>query len=221
MNNPDFAKTLRRMMNQAGMNAKTLAARSGLQPSSISQYLAGKTTPRDEAYAKIRAVLAQEGSCADISGNAANDRKNAPLEGKHDVLAEYLNVPVPVAAKLLGMSAGRLRQELQEKTLPIGTAIKRRERYYYHISPERLRQFLPEQAEKPRLTVEEAARALGMSEQLVRCGLQSGELEIGTALRRKKPRRRLGRLTHVPSDNYSYYINPRMLGEYTQKKTGG
>ena len=53
-----------------------------------------------------------------------------------ELLKEYTNVPVEVAAKLLNVSKPFIYQGLQKGTLPIGTAVQiSNEKYTYHISP--------------------------------------------------------------------------------------
>ena len=48
------------------------------------------------------------------------------------------NVPVPVAAAILGKGAQFVRIGLQRERLPIGTAIKAQKAYSYHVSPKLL-----------------------------------------------------------------------------------
>ncbi len=53
-----------------------------------------------------------------------------------ELLKEYTNVPVEVAAKLLNVSKPFIYQGLQKGILPIGTAVQiSNEKYTYHISP--------------------------------------------------------------------------------------
>ena len=52
------------------------------------------------------------------------------------------------------------------------------------------------------ITVKEAARLMGKSEQFVRIGLQRGLLPIGSAILGKRGR-------------YSYYISPELFEEFT------
>lgn len=57
-------------------------------------------------------------------------------------LKKYKNVPVKVAAELLGVGQQHIRIGLQQKTLPIGCATKISERWCYHISPGLLREYV-------------------------------------------------------------------------------
>ena len=53
-----------------------------------------------------------------------------------ELLKDYTNVPVDVAAKILDVSKPFIYQGLQKGTLPIGTAVQiTNEKYTYHISP--------------------------------------------------------------------------------------
>ena len=53
-----------------------------------------------------------------------------------ELLKDYTNVPVDVAAKLLNVSKPFIYRGLQKGTLPIGTAVQiSNEKYTYHISP--------------------------------------------------------------------------------------
>ena len=53
-----------------------------------------------------------------------------------ELLKEYTNVPVDIAAKLLNVSKPFIYAGLQKGTLPIGTAVQiTNEKYTYHISP--------------------------------------------------------------------------------------
>lgn len=54
-----------------------------------------------------------------------------------------------------------------------------------------------------RVKVSEAAALMGVSEQFVRVGLQRGLLPIGTAVKL--------------SSKWTYYISPKLLGEYIGK----
>ena len=54
-----------------------------------------------------------------------------------------------------------------------------------------------------RITVKQAAAELGVSEQFVRIGLQTGRLPIGTAVKM--------------SSKWTYHISERLLDEYNKK----
>ena len=57
------------------------------------------------------------------------------------------------------------------------------------------------------ISVKDAAKLMGKSEQFVRIGLQRGLLPIGQAIKM--------------SSMYTYYISPKLFYEFTGKKNGG
>lgn len=64
---------------------------------------------------------------------------------------------------------------------------------------------MSKQANKKSISVKEAAKIMGKSEQFVRIGLQRGILPIGTAFK-------MGN-----SSMYTYYISPKLFEEYVGK----
>lgn len=56
-----------------------------------------------------------------------------------------------------------------------------------------------------RITVKQAARVMGVSEQFIRVGLQRELLPIGTAI-------------NISGKRWTYYISPKLLEDYTGKK---
>lgn len=52
-----------------------------------------------------------------------------------------------------------------------------------------------------KITVAEAAKIMGKSQQFIRIGLQQGKLPIGTAVKTCKK-------------NWNYYISPKLLKDY-------
>lgn len=59
-----------------------------------------------------------------------------------------MNVPVMLAAKLIGTSADSLRWALQKERVDIGWAIKKSQRWMYKISPKKLADYTGEPLEK-------------------------------------------------------------------------
>lgn len=53
------------------------------------------------------------------------------------------------------------------------------------------------------ITIKEAAKLMGVSEQELRLGLQQGDYPIGTARKNK------------PGGKYKYYISPKLFYEFT------
>lgn len=56
-------------------------------------------------------------------------------------LYTYKNIPVELAAKVLGKGTEFVRYGLQQQTLPIGAAVKMSSIYDYHISPKLLEEY--------------------------------------------------------------------------------
>ena len=61
------------------------------------------------------------------------------------MLKEMKNIPVNVVAEILGVSQQFVRIGLQQKTLPIGSAVKLSTKWTYHISYELLKNYIGEE----------------------------------------------------------------------------
>ena len=61
------------------------------------------------------------------------------------MLKEKKNIPVQVVAEMLGVSPQFVRIGLQQKTLPIGSAVKLSSKWTYHISYELLKNYVGEE----------------------------------------------------------------------------
>lgn len=59
-------------------------------------------------------------------------------------MEEQKNIPVQVVAEILGVSPQFVRIGLQQKTLPIGSAVKLSSKWSYHISYELLKNYVGE-----------------------------------------------------------------------------
>lgn len=57
-------------------------------------------------------------------------------------LNEMKNIPIAVAAKLMGKTPQYVRIGLQQQRLPIGTAVKMSSEWTYHISYELLKNYI-------------------------------------------------------------------------------
>lgn len=118
-----FAKHLKQIMEQMNLTQTQLAADSGLSKASISQLLSGKQKPTDKTLHK----LAQALECS--------PGYLEPMEVMDDEPYQK-NIPVEVAAKLLGKSDQFVRIALQRGLAPFGFATKiSGHKYSYHISP--------------------------------------------------------------------------------------
>lgn len=60
-------------------------------------------------------------------------------------MKEMKNIPVQVVAEILGVSPQFVRIGLQQKTLPIGSAVKLSSKWTYHISYELLKNYVGEE----------------------------------------------------------------------------
>lgn len=60
-------------------------------------------------------------------------------------MKEIKNIPVQVVAEILGVSPQFVRIGLQQKTLPIGSAVKLSTKWSYHISYELLKNYVGEE----------------------------------------------------------------------------
>lgn len=58
------------------------------------------------------------------------------------MLKTMTNIPIKVAAKILGMSPQTLRIGLQQQRIPIGSAIQTSNEWTYHISYEKLKDYI-------------------------------------------------------------------------------
>ena len=123
-----FASNLKAKMAENEINATELAKAINKNKSSISQYLSGKNTPKDDVKQNIANVL----HCT-----------IEDLEKEPDLnIDTCYNVPVWKVAKLLGKSDEFIRVSLQMGTAPFGFAAKKKSKWSYHISPKKLKEYI-------------------------------------------------------------------------------
>lgn len=125
----NFAKNLKKAMDERNMSQTELAKQIDKGKSSISQYLSGKNIPRDNVKQKIAEVL----DCT-IEYLDSGDHEKDIQSGIH-------NISVAEAARRLGKSQQFIRVGLQNQRLPFGTAVFV-ERWSYHISPKLLDEYI-------------------------------------------------------------------------------
>lgn len=124
-----FAKHLRELMNDYNINATDLAKASGISRASISKFLKGYSKPSDTTLMKLAKGL----GCNMQDLTVPEDDLN---------INEDKNVPIEIAAKLLGKSEQFVRIALQRGTAPFGFATQvSGNRYSYHISPKKLKEY--------------------------------------------------------------------------------
>lgn len=124
-----FAKQLKQVMDEKQITQAELAARIGKGKSSVSQYLSGKNIPKADVQEKIAEVL-----------NCTVESLNSEVLDDGDI--HLKNVPVAEAAKMLGKSEQFVRVALQTGVAPFGFAVKNKTVYSYHISPQKLKEYI-------------------------------------------------------------------------------
>jgi len=129
-----FSERLKQAMVERNMTQAELSALTGIGKSSISQYVSGKNEPKEIALNKIAETL--DCSVAFLNGDTQCSDMTADPNG-------LKNVPVDMAAKLLGKSRQFVRVSLQRGIAPFGFAVKLSgERFSYHISPKKLNEYI-------------------------------------------------------------------------------
>lgn len=129
-----FARHLKQIMVMKDINQTQLATRSGLSKASISQLLSGKQNPTERALHKLAEALECSPGYLTPPAEAATGNEAITMPPK--------NIPVEVAAKLLGKSEQFVRVALQRGLAPFGFATKiTGQKYSYHISPKLLEQY--------------------------------------------------------------------------------
>lgn len=115
----NFAQELTGIMRERNLSRKELSALTGLSQSSISQYLAGKNEPYD-------------GRKKDIAKSLGLDENYFMVRLPEARTTDArINLPVSVAAKLMGKSIKWVTQGLQDKVFPWGYAVKLNQWSYF------------------------------------------------------------------------------------------
>lgn len=122
-----FAAALKLRMAAQGFNQTALAAAAKLSKSAVSQLANGVTNPSDDTLQQLADAL--HCTAGELTGEEVPE---ADLE--HDV-------PVAVAAKLIGKPEEFVRKALIQGTAPFGFAVKGESRYSFSISPKLLRDY--------------------------------------------------------------------------------
>jgi len=124
-----FAATLKAQMQAQGINQTQLAAAIGLSKSAVSQLVNGVTNPSKPTLELLAAAL----GCT-VGELTSEEAPEATLDLERDV-------PVPVAAKLIGKPEEFVRKALIQGTAPFGFAVKGEGRYSFSISPHKLAEY--------------------------------------------------------------------------------
>ena len=108
-----YAQRLKQIMDKQGVSQAQLAEQTGIGKSSISQYLSGKNIPsaqRSQVFADALGVpveyLLDLESDIDFGGRGPSK--------------DTLNMPVPEAAKIMGVTQQFLRESLINGSAPFG-----------------------------------------------------------------------------------------------------
>lgn len=118
-----FAEKLKNLMQDLGLSQSKLADLTGIGKSSISQYLSGKNEPSKERKKEIARALGVQEDYFEAFEAAATVQ--------HGVI---VNLPVPIAAKLMKKSKEWVMQGLRDGVFPWGYAVKLTN-WSYFISP--------------------------------------------------------------------------------------
>lgn len=118
-----FNEKLKQAMQEKEMNLTALSAATGIGKSSISQYLSGKNEPPDKKKVVIAEALRL----------APDYFKQAAVQDS--ITMETPNLPVIVAARLMGKSKEFIYQGLRDGVFPWGYGVKMGKNWSYYISP--------------------------------------------------------------------------------------
>lgn len=121
-----YAAKLRRALDEKGLNLSEFSAISGINKSSVSNYLSGKNEPSRERKAAIAAVLCLPEQYFDDDFEVVQ-RISGEIKSK---------LSVTVAARLMGISPQALRVGIRLGKFPFGVCFERASGdNYYYISP--------------------------------------------------------------------------------------
>ena len=108
-----FAEKLKALMGELDLSQSKLSDLTGIGKSSISQYLSGKNEPSKDRKKEIARKLGVQEDYFDTFETAATVQ--------HDGV---FNLPVTLAAKLMGKSKEWVKQGLRDGVYPWGYAVK-------------------------------------------------------------------------------------------------
>ena len=108
-----FAEKLKALMGELDLSQSKLSDLTGIGKSSISQYLSGKNEPSEDRKKEIARKLGVQEDYFDTFETAATVQ--------HDGV---FNLPVTLAAKLMGKSKEWVKQGLRDGVFPWGYAVK-------------------------------------------------------------------------------------------------
>lgn len=115
-----FSEKLKTLMRTLGISQTKLSELTGIGKSSISQYLSGKNEPANERKIEIARALGVQDDYFNAIDAAAKVQSNP-----------VYNLPIPVAAKLMGKSKDWVMQGLRDGVFPFGYAVKLKNWSYF------------------------------------------------------------------------------------------
>jgi len=125
-----FAATLKAQMQAQGINQTQLAAAIGLSKSAVSQLVNGVTNPSKPTLEQLAAALGC--TVGELTG------EETPCEA----LDLERDLPVPVAARMLGRGEEYVRKTLRQHPGLIGWMVEGTGRGSPYISPNKVRQIV-------------------------------------------------------------------------------
>lgn len=126
-----FSERMKKAMSDQGITQAELSTKTGIGRSGISQYLSGKNKPGQKALTVIAGAL-----------NVSEKWLNGDIEEVEAATSNVINVPVSIAAKLMGVGKQFIRVGLQCGKLPFGYAVKiSGNRFSYYISPKKFSEY--------------------------------------------------------------------------------
>lgn len=124
-----FSKALNKLLSERNISQAKLSGLTGISRSSISEYLSSDHEPSKERKRNIAAAL---GLHEDYFEIIASDEEPD--------ISELVNLPVRVAAKLMGKSVEWVCKGLQDGVFPWGYGVKLG-KWSYFISPKKFTEY--------------------------------------------------------------------------------
>ena len=115
-----FANKLQTLMQDLDLTQARLSELTGIGKSSISQYLSGKNEPSKARKKEMAQALGVQEEYFETFAATATIQQDA-----------MINLPVPLAAKLMGKSKAWVEDGLQQGRFPWGYAVKMKKWSYW------------------------------------------------------------------------------------------
>ena len=121
-----FADKLKKLMKDLGISQSKVSQLTGYGKSSVSQWVSGKNEPSAEKKKEIALALGVSKNYFD-EFEAGATLQNNPV----------FNLPIHVAARLMGKSKGFVQDGLKDERFPWGYAVKMSTKWSYWINSKR------------------------------------------------------------------------------------